>query len=125
VKVIRIYSGADGESHFEDLEIPQTDGRYGAMSDMVPTTGVLFRTTPPGLSIDYHTAPRRQFVITLSGVAEIETGDGSTLRLGPGDILLADDTAGHGHISRDIEGPRRTIFVPIPEDLDVSTWAAS
>jgi hypothetical protein len=125
VKVIRIYTGADGESHFEDLEIPLNEGPYGAISDLVPATGVFFRTTPSGLSIDYHRAPRRQFVITLSGVAEIETGDGSTLRLGPGDILLADDTTGHGHISRDIEGPRRTIFVPIPEDLDVSTWAAS
>jgi Cupin domain len=125
VKVIRIYTGVDEESHFEDLEIPQTDGRYGAMSDMVAATGIFFRTTPQGQSIDYHTAPRRQFVITLAGVAEIETGDGSTLRLEPGDILLADDTTGHGHISRDIKGPRRSIFVPIPDDLDISSWGAS
>jgi hypothetical protein len=125
VKITRIYTGADGESHFEDLEIPQNDGPYGAISDIVPSTGVFFRTTPPGQLIDYHTAPRRQFVITLAGVAEIETGDGSTRRLGPGDILLADDTTGHGHISRDVEGPRLTIFVPIPDDLDISTWRAS
>jgi hypothetical protein len=125
VKVIRVYTGSDDESHFEDLDIPQADGQYGAMSDLVPATGVLFRTTPSGLSIDFHTAPRRQFVITLAGVVEIETGDGSSRRLGPGDILLADDTTGHGHISRDIEGPRRSIFVPIPDDLDISAWRAS
>lgn len=125
MKVTRVYTGPDQESHFEDLDIPQADGRYGAMSDLVPSTGVIFRTTPPGLSIDYHTAPRRQFVITLAGVVEIETADGSTRRLGPGDILLADDTTGHGHISRDVEGPRRSIFVPIPDDVDISGWRVS
>jgi hypothetical protein len=123
--VVRIYSGDDGESHFENLDIPQVENGSGAtVSDLVPATDVSFRTAPSGLSIDFHTAPRRQFVIPIAGIAEVETGDGSAVRLAPGDILLADDTTGRGHISRDIEGPRRTVLIPIPEDFDISAWRA-
>jgi hypothetical protein len=126
LKIIHMYTGQDGESHFEELEIPQTPDRSGtSQSDLVPATGIFFRTSPSGLSIDYHTARRRQFVIPLDGEAEIETGSGSTMRLRPGDIVLADDTTGHGHISRYIDGPWRTIFVPIPEDFNISTWRVS
>jgi hypothetical protein len=50
--------------------------------------------------MDQHTAPRRQLVITLSGEVEIETSDGNTRRFRQGDVLLADDTTGVGHISR-------------------------
>ncbi len=45
---------------------------------------------------------------------EIETGDGTKRVLGPGDILLAEDTTGHGHISRAVEGqPRESVFVAL------------
>lgn len=43
-------------------------------------------------------------MITLSGVLEFITRDGETFRLGPGDLLLAEDTAGSGHRWR-LEGP--------------------
>jgi hypothetical protein len=81
---------------------------------------VIFRENPVGASLDFHNTPRRQFVITISGVGELECGDGTQRRLGPGDILLADDTTGQGHITREIQGPRRTIYVPLPHDFDVS-----
>lgn len=69
-------------------------------------------------------APRRQFVITLSGCGEIECGDGSRRRFGPGDILLAEDTTGQGHITREVGGPRRGIFIPLRRDSDLSVWPA-
>lgn len=72
--------------------------------------------------MDFHVAPRHQFVVNLSGVVEIECGDGSTRRLGAGDILLADDTTGQGHITREIEGPRGSLFVPLDDTLDLSAW---
>ena len=53
---------------------------------------------------------------------EIECGDRSKRRLGPGDILLADDTTGQGHLTREIEGPRRSLFIPLPDDLDPAQW---
>ncbi len=72
--------------------------------------------------MNFHPAPRRQFVVNLSGLVEIECGDGSKRRLGAGDILLADDTTGQGHITREIEGPRRGIFIFLRDDVNPSAW---
>ena len=72
--------------------------------------------------MDFHQAPRRQFVIILTGAVEIECGDGTVRRLGAGDVLLADDTTGQGHISREVSGDRRSLFLPLPDDVDVSAW---
>jgi len=44
--------------------------------------------------LDWHPAPNRQYVVTLSGESEIELEGGRKLRLGPGHILLAEDTTG-------------------------------
>lgn len=119
-----IYTGDDGESHLRDLDIPLEDGPYGAISAWVPITGVAFRQNPDdGLTIDFHVAPRRQFVITLEGAVEIDCGNGEVCRIGPGDILLATDTTGKGHISTDVESPRRSIFLPLTDDVDVLRWA--
>jgi quercetin dioxygenase-like cupin family protein len=77
----------------------------------------------PGWSTEYHTAPRRQLVVQLSGVGELECGDGSTRQLRPGDLLLADDTTGEGHRSREVEGPRRQLLIYLDPALDVDTLA--
>ena len=122
MQIVRIYTGDDGESHFEDLDVPLLPSRYGQLSEPVAALGVIFRETPVGGALDYHTAPRRQFVITLGGAVEVECGDGSVRRFGPGDIMLADDTSGRGHITREVEGPRRSLFIPLPDDLDVLPW---
>jgi hypothetical protein len=122
MKVTRVYTGDDQQSHFEELEIPEEETEHGWFTPPVPATGLIFRRTPPGGSIDFHTAPRRQFVILLSGAVEIECGDGSVRRLSAGDALLADDTTGQGHISREVESPRQSIFVPVADDLDVAGW---
>jgi hypothetical protein len=51
--------------------------------------------------------------VNLTGSVEIETGDGTKRVLGPGDILLAEDTTGRGHISRAVRGaPRTSRFIP-------------
>lgn len=117
-----MYTGDDGQSHFEDLDIPERETEFGWMTEQVPATGAIFRRTPPGGSLDFHTAPRRQFVVILQGAVEIECGDGSVAKLGAGDVLLADDTTGQGHISRETESPRRSIFVPVPDNVDVVRW---
>jgi hypothetical protein len=122
MKVTRIYTGEDNRSHFEELDIPLGRAAYGSESALVPTLGVVFRENRVGDSLDFHTAPRRQFVITIFGVGEIECGDGTRRRFRAGDIMLADDITGQGHISREIEGPRRVVFIRVPADLDVIPW---
>ena len=116
MRVTRVYTGDDGESHFEDVEFPLEDlGAIGAMSKPIEAKTVLFRETGAGYDLDFHNAPRRQFVVMLSGGrVELEVGDGTKRVLGPGDVLLAEDTTGHGHISRAIdEAPRVSIFIAL------------
>ena len=115
LQVTRIYTGEDGESHFEDIEIPLIDrSGIGQISALQGATGVVFRKTDGDYDFDFHNAPRRQYVINLDASVELETGDGSKRVLAPGDILLAEDTTGRGHISRAVDGrPRRSIFVTL------------
>jgi hypothetical protein len=117
MKMIRIYSGDDGESHFEDLEIALTPGEFaGSYSDPVKVKALIFRETSGDYNLDYHTAPRRQFVINLRGSVELETGLGAKRLLGPGDILLAEDTTGRGHRSRAVNGEiRESLFIPLAD----------
>jgi hypothetical protein len=106
--VFRLYSGDDGESHIETLELasrPNLTTLHGAK-------GVVFRTREPGYFNDWHNAPRRQYVITLSGEAEIGLADGTIHRVGPGDVNLAEDLTGHGHTTRVVGNvPRVTVTI--------------
>ncbi len=114
MKIVRIYTGADKESHFEETEVELNfNGRLEA-SELHPAEGIVFRTAPPGHLSDYHPVPKRQYVITLSGQVEIETGAGTIRRFGPGDVMLAEDTTGRGHITRVVGNqPRRYAFIPL------------
>ena len=115
MKVVRVYTGSDGESHFEDEPVEfVSSGSFGRLSRMIPAKGVIFREVTGDYDLDFHNAPRRQYVVNLTGSVEIEVGDGSTRILGPGDILLAEDTTGRGHISRAVRGePRTCLFIPL------------
>ncbi len=115
MRITRIYTGDDGESHFEDVELSlEARGVVGRISELAGATGIVFRETDGSYEIDFHNAPRRQYVINLDGAVEIETGDGTKRVIGPGEILLAEDTTGHGHISRAVDGQgRRSIFVTL------------
>ena len=110
--LIRLYTGDDGESHFEDrtLELPELDGT--ARSRSWPATAVRFEESPAGSSLDWHRAPARQYVITLGGTLEFETRLGERFTLAPGTILLAEDTEGGGHRWRlTDEQPWRRVYV--------------
>jgi hypothetical protein len=115
MKIVRIYTGPDNQSHFEDIEVPLKDaGKVGFLSDRVRATGLVFRETGGDYDYDFHTAPRRQYVVNLEGEVEIEVGDGTRRILRTGDILLAEDTTGQGHISRAVAGkPRKSLFITL------------
>ena len=113
----RVYTDADGETHFEDIDVALVESRGGSsLSALYPATGVIFRRTAPDLFIDWHTAPRRQFVVTLSGEGEVEASDGEVRRIGPGTVMLAEDVTGKGHITRgDGIAERLSLFIPVPD----------
>ena len=97
---VRMYTGDDGQSHFEDVELPFDPSQGAQRNDVQAAQGIQVVYQPPGYVIEMHPAPRRQYVITLQGQAEIEMGDGTKRRFGPGDMLLSEDITGQGHITR-------------------------
>lgn len=117
MKITRIYTTPDGESHFEDVEVSLRDaGAIGALSDAVPAREVIFRETAPDYDYGWHPAPQRQYIVLLDGHIEIETSDGETRRFQGGDVLLLEDTRGKGHRTRTTDGRRRrSVFVALPE----------
>jgi len=91
----RIYTGADGQSHFEDL--PQTEESKHFLADLPVKTLVFKNDTIRDDLHAWHNAPRRQWCITLAGSVEIGLGDGTKRTFGPGDVFLAEDVTGQGH----------------------------
>jgi hypothetical protein len=115
MKIHRLYVDQKGESHFEDVEIQYVESsRAGRLSARLPATGIIFREVQPDYDLDWHPAPRRQYIINLDAGVQITASDGESRRIGAGEVLLVEDTFGKGHLSKAIEGKvRNCIFVPI------------
>ena len=126
MNVVYLYTGDDGRSHFADLRIPQAGGRSGIVSSLIPVDGLIFRetTTADTGGQQVHNAPYRQFIAILRGVVDVEVGDGTKCRLNAGDVLLADDVNGEGHVTREVEGPRESLMIRFPGDFDLTQWGA-
>jgi hypothetical protein len=120
-RIWRVYSGADGKSHIEELPLAMkpfvdTEGAHGEAGPTQAVTGITFRVSQPGYKLDWHCAPRRQYSISLTGTTEIEVGDGTVARLGPGDVVLAEDLTGQGHVTRVVgDEPRFYAIVPLKD----------
>ena len=102
---VRVYTGSDDKSHIEPFEpdfrpFVDIEGAHGDGTPLESVTGITIRRNQPGYFLDWHCAPRRQYVITIAGEVEIVVGDGEALRLGPGTVLLAEDLTGQGHTTR-------------------------
>ena len=80
--IVRIYTGQDGQTHFEDLPLPAEESHNVALQ---AGTNLVFRCFPADYWSDWHTAPRRQYIFILAGQVEIGIGDGTTRRFGPVD----------------------------------------
>lgn len=114
MKIWRVFSGNDGQSHCERKEIDfPTHNELGHTSGLHPVEGVVFRKWEADYDYDFHTAPRRHFVVILEGMLEMEVGSGEKHRLDPGTVFLVEDTTGKGHIMRAIAGPGRHLFIPM------------
>lgn len=94
-----------GDTHLTPIVLPERDTLAGPARSLgeVPATtlgiGELIGRKP---DVGVHPAPRRQFLVVLRGAMEILTTLDQRQRLGPGDVLLADDVGSKGHISRDV-----------------------
>jgi hypothetical protein len=115
MKIHRLYVDKQGESHFEDVEIQYVESSgSGKVSARMPATGIIFREVQPTYDLDWHNAPRRQYIINLDAGVQITASDGEARKIGAGEVLLVEDTWGKGHLSKALDGKlRNCIFVPI------------
>ena len=91
---VRLYSGPDGQSHFEELDTHEGSSLFSKIHSGVE---VIFKNNLPSRSAEWHTAPRRRYLITLSGSVDVKIGNGTVKTFGPGDVFLAEDLTGQGH----------------------------
>jgi hypothetical protein len=120
-QLIHVWSTPDGESHLERREISNAAGE-------IPVTGMTARAyarneAAAASAADWHTAPRKQFAINMSGTLEVEISDGSRHRIGQGDLVYLEDITGKGHVTR-VLSPVTNLFIHVPQDWDMLSWAS-
>jgi hypothetical protein len=120
IRCIRIWTDSTGNSTFEEGSLPLPGGTESdEIGQTVTAASISFRETRSESALAWHDAPIRQFVLTLGGTLQFETRSGATFIIRPGDVLLAEDTAGSGHRWRIIGSePWRRAYVVLPPSLD-------
>lgn len=98
IRCVRMWTGSDGNSLFEEGELAIGAGLHGKASGLpIAVNELSFQETASGGSFEWHQDPQPQFVLTLSGRIEFEVRSGATFVIHPGDALLAQDNSGSGH----------------------------
>jgi hypothetical protein len=115
VRIHNLYVDAKGETHFRDIDIEWVEQKeFSKYSKRLPATGIIFRETAADYDLDWHPAPRRQYIINLDGGVKITASDGESRVIKAGEVILVEDITGKGHLSKSVGGQmRRSIFVPI------------
>lgn len=113
-----LFTGNDNLTHFRKESWILKDFAIGANATQTEfkeadSIGVL--RLEAGTFFDWHPAPRKQFVLVISGRIEIKAGDGENKIFDPGKILIAADDLGRGHQTQVLDNqPAVIICVPIP-----------
>jgi len=117
VMITHLFTGTDNQTHAEEVELKFTPGNPAEVSKMMAITGAAeLHRTAGGSVDDWHRAPRRQYVITLSGHGEVEVSGGKKISMGPGHIDFVEDTTGKGHITKVVgTDDRVTLQLPLAD----------
>jgi hypothetical protein len=91
MKIVRLYTGNDQKSHFEEIGLKFGGDQKILTANSRPATMVVFRCVPAGNRARSAPAPRRQYLVTISGSWEIEAGHGVKRSVQTGDVSVADD----------------------------------
>src|SRR5919109_2613399 len=109
-KVVRVFATPDGGSRVEELTI-SPDAKP---VDITRMTASVYRGSG-ARAPDWHTAPRKQFAINMTGELEVELTDGTRRKIGS-DLVFLEDTTGKGHVTRAL-GPITNVFLHVPDDF--------
>jgi quercetin dioxygenase-like cupin family protein len=129
MKFIRFYATNDGESRFQDVEVPlphatpDSSGGKIQQSNENPSASVQFVQLPQGLDQSWHHAPVRQMGLILSGVVEVQTSDNQKRQFRPGEGFIADDLTGKGHQTRAVGGAAALAIIRMSPTFDFGKWS--
>ena len=114
---VRLYTDADGESHFEDLEIELVSTNFAPpaaplnVAQFLPTAQSLWVGMPAHWDgLEPHPTPQRQVFCIMQGEYEVTASDGTVRRLPTGSVILLEDTWGKGHSSVVVSNEDGLIF---------------
>ena len=103
IEYLRIYSDAEGCSHFETGRVALAPQNYAPPAPPLNTSAVqaadkaVFLELPVGWFGNWHPTPVRQWLIVMTGICEFEAGDGERATRKAGDVVMLDDLTGRGH----------------------------
>lgn len=124
MKCLRIYATPDGESHFDEIELPTTkiavhaDATPFDVTASYPASRVRFTHIPAGMrEVSWHTVPEPVLTVRLDGAVDYETSDGERRHVAAGSFVLVEDTHGKGHLSRHSPEAQTVIWISLPQGL--------
>ena len=115
MRIHNLYEDENGESHWRDIEVEwASNSPGGKLSAPIPVSALIFRETQPDYDLDWHPAPRRQYIINLVGGVQLTASDGESRVIDAGEVILVEDISGKGHLSKNVEAKLRySIFAAI------------
>jgi hypothetical protein len=126
MKCLHIYATLDGESHFDEVELPtmkmsvHPDAVAFDVSASYPAPRVRLIRIPAGLrEVAWHTVPESNLCVRLDGSVEYETSDGQVRHVPAGSFVLGEDTHGKGHLSRHSAQAQTVIWMSLPNGLNL------
>jgi len=124
MKCLRISASPDGESHFDEVDIPTLkksifpDSAPFELSAHYPASRIRFTRIPEGMrQVSWHTVPERVLTVRLDGSVEYQTSDGEVRHVPAGGFVLVEDTHGKGHLSRHSQEAQTVLGISEPSGL--------
>ena len=99
-RIFHLYSGPDGLTRAEQLPIDTPEGAQAAQFLRRTAERVTIGGSAAHAGYGFHVANQPTLLIPLFGTMIVELHDGTKYELQHGDIAIAEDCTGKGHISR-------------------------
>ena len=103
MKFEKLYSDADGESHWEDIDVVLEERNFAPpaqdieISEPELVKQTMFLRLRSGWNEPIHPTPVAQKLICLAGTVRVTASDGEARDIGPGDVWHMEDKHGKGH----------------------------
>ncbi len=103
MRIHRLYSDADGDSHWQDVDVDMTERTFAPPARAIeistpdPVKQMMFLKLRAGWDEPTHPTPVAQKLICLAGSVRVTASDGEVRDIGPGDVWHMEDKHGKGH----------------------------